>query len=541
MADMRTTHVLAEEATRVPPTAHDTVLSKHQTQGLTRQDSDKGSKTSDIPEGPTVGPYLTQPSSDLSDADRALERALLRKTDLALLPLMGVIVLLQYLDKAILSYAALLGMTLQLRLVSNEYSWAASIYFFGFIAGLPLWCLALQKITTDRVVGVAVFVWGIICCCHSTVKGYGGLLAVRFFLGFFEAAITPAFIIIVGAFYTKREVPLRTAIWYSFNGLALILGGCMSWSLLKHHSLKSGTLPVWKELYLILGAVTIFFGIVTFALMPSTPALTRLYNEEERRVALIRTSTRAKSNVKAMFKSETFKRHFSESLRDLRLYIIFLGLTAGSIPIGGVTAYSLQLLNGFGFPVAESLLLTLAPGGAQIVAVALFVALTMLSRSRAVGAMTVLIPAIAGAAVMYAHGTDRVSKAAGYTLLNMGAPAITAIYSLTSSAVSGHGKKVIFATVGQVAFAAGNIIGPLTFLSREAPTYHTAKAIIIGCLCAAFVALCSIISVHFLWNRRRSRAGSSSTGQEAGRQSHRESYDEFVVTDFENPHYRYVY
>lgn len=206
----------------------------------------------------------------------------------------------------------------------------------------------------------------------------------------------------------------------------------------------------------------------------------------------------------------------------------------------GVTAYSLQLLSGFGFPVAESLMLTLAPGGAQIVAVALFVVFAMLSRSRAAGAVVVLVVAIAGSVVMHTQNVDKVSKTVGYTLLNMGAPAITAIYSLTSSAVAGHGKKVMFATVGQVAYAVGNIIGPLTFLDQEAPVYHTAKAVIIACLCTAMLALWSIVAVHFYWNRRRGHHGLTDRCQRSPQEAN-ELSDEFKVTDFENPRYRYVY
>lgn len=60
-----------------------------------------------------------------SDEERArLDRRVVWKTDLVMLPLMGCIVLLQYLDKAILSYAALLGLAIDLKLESNEYSWA---------------------------------------------------------------------------------------------------------------------------------------------------------------------------------------------------------------------------------------------------------------------------------------------------------------------------------------------------------------------------------------------------------------------------------
>lgn len=60
-----------------------------------------------------------------TDEERArLDMRVLRKTDIAFLPLMGIIVMLQYLDKAILSYAALLGLTFDLQLTGNEYNWA---------------------------------------------------------------------------------------------------------------------------------------------------------------------------------------------------------------------------------------------------------------------------------------------------------------------------------------------------------------------------------------------------------------------------------
>lgn len=64
-------------------------------------------------------------SDGFTDEERArLDRRVLLKTDFAMLPLMGIIVMLQYLDKAILSYAALLGLTTDLKLMTNEYNWA---------------------------------------------------------------------------------------------------------------------------------------------------------------------------------------------------------------------------------------------------------------------------------------------------------------------------------------------------------------------------------------------------------------------------------
>lgn len=35
--------------------------------------------------------------------------------------------------------------------------------------------------------------WGLVLCCMAAVKNFAGAVAVRFFLGVFEAAVTPGF------------------------------------------------------------------------------------------------------------------------------------------------------------------------------------------------------------------------------------------------------------------------------------------------------------------------------------------------------------
>lgn len=35
--------------------------------------------------------------------------------------------------------------------------------------------------------------WGLVLCCMAATKSFSGAVAVRFFLGVFEAAVTPGF------------------------------------------------------------------------------------------------------------------------------------------------------------------------------------------------------------------------------------------------------------------------------------------------------------------------------------------------------------
>lgn len=406
-----------------------------------------------------------------------------------------------------------------------------------------MWTLLLQRITTDLVIGSAILIWGAIAMCHAATHNYAQILAVRFLLGFFEAAITPAFIICIGQFYTERETISRTAFWYMFNGIAFIVGGGMSYGLLTNPGSLASSLAIWRQLYLILGGITVFVGLVAIVLLPSKPERAWILSGDERKIVSARVQTRPGQQASSFLDRKVWKQTF-EAIRDPRLYIVFVGLLLGSIPNGGITARVSQLNAGFGFAISQSLLLTMALGGAQIVSVLLFVITSHLAKSRAIGGITVLVVAIAGAALMYSPDANRAGHEVGLVLINFGSPAVVAIYSFTSAAVGGHGKRVAMATTAQLAYGAGNIIGPFTYIDSEAPVWASAKIVIIASLCGAVCALASILVLHITWNRRREAAlrsaPSSTVGlYEAAQQE--DTHGDGLNTDFTDKSYRYVY
>lgn len=76
--------------------------------------------------------------------------------------------------------------------------------------------------------------WGMVLCCFAVVKNYSGALAVRFFLGVFEAAVSPGFALITSQ--------VRHQDWYWW----------VSWVLTS----SSGTLRKSKGVGLVSGSVS---------------------------------------------------------------------------------------------------------------------------------------------------------------------------------------------------------------------------------------------------------------------------------------------
>lgn len=72
------------------------------------------------------------------DAEDANERRVVRKFDRHILPILCAAFFLQFMDKSILNYAAVMGIQKELGLRGNDFSWAGTAFNLSFvIADIP--------------------------------------------------------------------------------------------------------------------------------------------------------------------------------------------------------------------------------------------------------------------------------------------------------------------------------------------------------------------------------------------------------------------
>ena len=157
-----------------------------------------------------------------SDADN---KRILRKTDLWMLSLLCMVYFLQSADKGIIGLTAVYGLKKDAHLVGNDYSNIGNIGYYAQLAVQPLAAWILVKLRYRQVLPVIITCWGIsVAGGLGGSRSYAGLLASRFFLGAFEAAVIPLFSMITIAFYRRSEQPFRVACWYSCYGLSTYTG-----------------------------------------------------------------------------------------------------------------------------------------------------------------------------------------------------------------------------------------------------------------------------------------------------------------------------
>ena len=88
--------------------------------------------------------------------------AVRRKLDLHLLPLMCAMYGLTYVDKVAMSWAVLFNFREDLGLVSTEYSWASSMFYFGYLVAQYPASYILQRYKTARVISISTMLWGVL-------------------------------------------------------------------------------------------------------------------------------------------------------------------------------------------------------------------------------------------------------------------------------------------------------------------------------------------------------------------------------------------
>ena len=181
-----------------------------------------GKQDDDLGSGKLAAEHLSDPEDDLAisrtrreapplvriltpEERTRLEAALVRKVDLRLLPMIVLIYIMNYIDRNNIASARLQGLQNDLYMSDTEYLTTVSILFVGYLLMQVPSNLFLNKIGKPALyLPGAMMIWGVISTLTATAQGFGGLLAIRFFLGFVEAAYFPGCLYFLSCWYTRK-------------------------------------------------------------------------------------------------------------------------------------------------------------------------------------------------------------------------------------------------------------------------------------------------------------------------------------------------
>jgi MFS family permease len=469
-------------------------------------------------------------AADETDTSSIDMTALRRKIDFRVVPLMFLCYTMQFLDKVILNYAAVMGINADLKLEGNQFSNVATFLFVGLLVFEIPNIYFLQMVPAAKWLGINVTLWGVATACGAAAFNYQTILVSRVFLGIFEATVGPSLMLISSQWYTKSEQAPRFSFWYLGLGLGQILGGAVSYGF-QHVPVGQG-LAGWRIMFIVLGVVTVTIGLSVILFLPDTPMKAKWLSNTEK-VALLKHVSVNQTGIE----SRKFRpKQILEALMDPQMYLLLVSVVLLSVSSGVVTTYSATLVRNLGFAPKQAALMNM-PSGVVSIFFTLLVGFGIRKSShRWAWIIACIIPAIMGGALMsFLPTSNRSGCLAGIYLVNAVVAPLAVFYSWTAANFGGATKRAFATAIISGSFSLGNIIGPQTFQARDAPDFRPAKIAVMATQ-AACALTTFLLFLYYVWANKR-RGAKELSAEEAFM-----SPEVWAsLTDKENKHFRYTY
>ncbi|PLB41584.1 allantoate permease family MFS transporter [Aspergillus candidus] len=336
------------------------------------------------------------PDAGLSAEERAkIDRALLWKLDLKLVPWLSLLYLISFLDRTNIGNAKLANLQEDLNMSDNQYNNALTIFFVSYSVFEPLTNVLLKRMRPSVFIPIIMVLWGISMACMGLVHNYGGLMTVRWFLGLTEAGLFPGIGYFLSCWYKRSEFGVRMAIFFSAAALAGSFGGLLAAAIAKMD--KVGGKAGWSWIFIIEGLATIVVGIASFWMVYDFPDEAKFLSDADRKRVLRRLA----EDQQASAEHEQFKMsYFWASLKDWKTYtgaVIYMGAD------GCLYAFSLfvpTIIAQLGYDSLEAQLMSVPPYAAAAVVTVAVGFIADKTRQRGLCNIFVSILAIVGFAML---------------------------------------------------------------------------------------------------------------------------------------------
>ncbi|ORZ25525.1 major facilitator superfamily domain-containing protein [Absidia repens] len=409
-----------------------------------------------------IGKHVDSLTSNTTDEESLNKTFLVKKLSLSLLPVVWCIIFVQFVDKSMLSVAAVTGLLPDIGMDSSQYSWASSIVYLGYLVYQIPNNILIQRLPHAKYLGVLIILWGIVVCATTAAHTFKQLMALRFLLGLFEAGSNPVLYIILNALYRRSEQSAVFGFMLMSSGSGSAIGSLIGFGITTTLDNVNGW-RAWRWGYLIFGVVTVFLGIVVFFLLIDKPTskLLRLTDDEKKIM-----EKRVVDNM--VVKNKKIKRYqIWEALKEPRLYCLCFSMLFVNLQNGGLISYSVLLVQSLGFNSHESIILQIPSGIAAATYVLISIIIARKSQQTILTAVGMTCVSLLGLIILVATNSTG-GKLAGYYLSWAEAATQALIVTIIGNNCSGYTKKVTYNGALTVFMTIGNFVGPLMMVP---PTY----------------------------------------------------------------------
>jgi ACS family tartrate transporter-like MFS transporter len=208
----------------------------------------------------------------------ALLNAAVAKARLRLLPFLGLLYVVSYLDRINVSFAAL-TMNADLGLSQAAYGLGAGIFFVGYVLFEAPSNLILARVGARVWLSRIMVSWGLATVALAAASGPTSFIALRFILGVAEAGFFPGIIYYLTGWFPMAHRARAVALFMTATPLAGLVGSPLSGWIMSLH--QTSGLAGWQWLFVLEGLPAVILGVVLFCRLPDTPAQAAWLRPEE--------------------------------------------------------------------------------------------------------------------------------------------------------------------------------------------------------------------------------------------------------------------
>lgn len=257
-------------------------------------------------------------------ADPAITLSAIRKATIRLVPFLGLLYLINYLDRVNVGFAAL-TMNADLGLSTAAFGLGAGLFFIGYFFFEVPSNIILHRVGARFWIARIMVTWGIIASSTAFIQGEISFYIVRVLLGIAEAGFFPGIILYLTYWFPRAKRAKILALFFLAVPLSSVLGSPISTLLIQNGDGALGFAEGWRFMFFVEGIPAVLLGIVVLIVLPSKPRDAKWLTSEE---STALETTIAQEDSRAV-SGEVTTRAALTNPRVAALAVVYFGIVFG--------------------------------------------------------------------------------------------------------------------------------------------------------------------------------------------------------------------
>ncbi|GIL50120.1 hypothetical protein Vafri_6431 [Volvox africanus] len=218
---------------------------------------------------------------------------LFRKISIRLLPLFFVMVILCYVDRTSLAFAAI-QLNASLGFSPSVYGMGSGLFFLGYSLFQIPSNLLLRRFGGPTWLALIITAWGLVACTFAAMRTAGQFYVLRLLLGATEAGAFPGMWFVLTTFYPGDMVTFPFSVVEAGISLSHVVAAPLAAACLSLDGV--GGMAGWRWLFLLEGVPTLVLAVVMYRLLPRSPETADFLSPSERRALILRIEQHNRSH-----------------------------------------------------------------------------------------------------------------------------------------------------------------------------------------------------------------------------------------------------